>query len=129
MRARFVVLVGAAVALVACDSSAPVAPTADFADVVDLVPDYALSDAASMDAAGIGAAQLPEHLRLTVEQKAAIAALHDAFKKANAADVAALRSIEQEVRAAIKAGKPQIGIWSSLVPREAVPWRIEMLES
>ena len=53
-------------------------------DVVDLVPDYAVSPAASIDAAGIGASLLPDALQLTVEQKAAIAALHDAFMKANA---------------------------------------------
>jgi Spy/CpxP family protein refolding chaperone len=58
-----------------------------------------------MDAAGIGASQLPESLRLTVEQKAAIAALHDAFMKATATDVAALRAIEHEVKAAVAAGK------------------------
>lgn len=125
MRARFVVFLGAAVALVACDRSSPVSPTTDFADVVDLVPDYALSEAASMDAAGIGAAQLPEHLRLTVEQKAAIAALHAAFKKATAADVAALRAIEQEVRAAIKAGKSRDEVRAIVATAEPIRARLD----
>jgi Spy/CpxP family protein refolding chaperone len=108
MRVRFVMLFSAVVLLAACDRSLPVSPTtatSDASDVVDLVPDYAVSAAASVDAAGIGAAQLPDALRLTVEQKAAIAALHEAFMKATAADVAALRAIEQEAKAAIKAGE------------------------
>ena len=108
MRARFVVLSSAVVLLAACDRSSPVSPAgpaSGVSDVVDLVPDYAVSPAASVDAAGIGAAQLPDALRLTVEQKAAIAALHEAFMKATAADVAALRALELEARAAIRAGK------------------------
>jgi Spy/CpxP family protein refolding chaperone len=58
-----------------------------------------------VDAAGIGASLLPDSLRLTAEQKAAIAALHDAFMKATAADIAALQAIEREAKAAIRAGK------------------------
>lgn len=104
MRARLVVALGTVVALAACDRSAPVSPTV-LDESVDLVPDYVLSPAASVDGAGIGAAQLPERLRLTAEQKAAIAALHDAFMKATAADVAALRAIEREAREAAAAGK------------------------
>jgi Spy/CpxP family protein refolding chaperone len=104
MRARLVAVLGVVAALVACDRSAPVAPTPSD-EVVDLVPDYALSPAASVDGAGIGAALLPEELRLSAEQKAAIAMLHDAFMKATAADVAALRAIEREARDAKAAGK------------------------
>jgi Spy/CpxP family protein refolding chaperone len=70
-----------------------------------LVPDFAESMAAEMDAGGIGGANLPTELALTTEQKAAIAALHEAFKTATAADVAALRALETEARAAEKAGK------------------------
>lgn len=125
MRARFVVLLGTLAALAACDSSSSVSPTTDRADVVDLVPDYALSGAASMDAAGIGAAQLPENLRLTVEQKAAIAALHDAFAKATAADVAALRAIEQEARAAIKAGKSRDDVRAILAKADPIRARLD----
>ena len=125
MRARFVMLLGTVVALAACDSSSPVSPATDVADVVDLVPDYAVSEAASMDAAGIGAAQLPEHLRLTVEQKAAIAALHDAFAKATAADVAARRAIEQEARAAIKAGKSREEVRAILAKAEPIRVRLD----
>ena len=106
MRARVVVLLGVVAGLAACDHSAPVSPSSTAAaDVIDLVPDYAVSPAASIDAAGIGGSLLPDALKLTAEQKAAIAALHDAFMKANAADIAALQAIEQEAKAAVKAGK------------------------
>jgi Spy/CpxP family protein refolding chaperone len=105
MRARFAMLFAAASLLAACDKSTPVSPTTTASEVVDLIPDYAVSPAASVDAAGIGGAQLPDALRLTVEQKAAITALHDAFMKATAADVTALRAIEAQVKTAIKAGK------------------------
>lgn len=104
MRARLVVALSMLAALAACDRSAPVSPTS-LDESVDLVPDYVLSPAASVDGAGIGAAQLPERLRLTAEQKAAISALHEAFMKATAADVAALRAIEREAREAAAAGK------------------------
>ena len=125
MRARFVILCGLAVSLAsACSSSEPVEPASTPAEVVDLVPDYATSPATSVDAAGIGAAQLPEALRLTVEQKAAIAALHDAFTKATATDVAALRVIEQEARAAIKAGKGRAQVHAIL--EKAAPIRARL---
>ena len=51
-----------------------------------------------MDGAGIGAARLPEELQLTAEQKAEIAALHDAFQQSHADEIAQLRSIEQQIR-------------------------------
>ena len=110
--------------MAACDSSSSVSPATDVTDVIELVPDYAVSEAASMDAAGIGAAQLPENLRLTVEQKAAIAALHEAFKKATATDVAALRAIEQEAKEAIKAKKPREEIRAIL--EKAAPIRARL---
>jgi Spy/CpxP family protein refolding chaperone len=125
---RFVMLFGAVAMLAACDKSAPVSPSsaaADLSETVDLVPDYAVSPAASVDAAGIGSAQLPETLRLTVEQKAAIAALHDAFMKATAADVAALRAIEQEAKAAIKAGKSREEIRAVLAKAAPIRERLD----
>ena len=106
MRARFVVLFGVIAALGACDrSTTPVSPATTPDDVVDLVPDYAVSPAASIDPAGIGGSLLPDALRLTAEQKAAIAALHEAFMKSAAGDIAALWAIEKEAKAAIRAGE------------------------
>ena len=106
MRARVVVLLGAVAALAACDHSTPVSPSSTpAADAIDIVPDYAVSPAASIDAGGIGASLLPDALKLSAEQKAAIAALHDAFMKATASDIATLQAIEQQARAAARAGK------------------------
>lgn len=125
MRARFVLLCGVIAASAACSGSEPVSPATTGVEVVDLVPDYAASPATRVDAAGIGAAQLPESLRLTVEQKAAIAALHDAFMKATAADVAALRAIEQEVKAAIGAGKSREEIRAILARAAPIRERLD----
>lgn len=86
--------------LTAC-SKETVAP-ADFveldADVTFLVPDYALSAASVVDGAGIGAARLPRALQLTDEQKAEIAALHEAFREDHADEIAELHAIEEQVR-------------------------------
>lgn len=124
MRARFLAAVAAVAVLGACDRSTPVSPSATD-EVVDLVPDYALSAAAAVDAAGVGGAQLPDELRLTPEQKAAIAALHEAFMKATAADVAALRAIEREVREAKAAGKSREEIRAILERAAPIRSRLE----
>lgn len=92
------------VGLAAC-STEPVAPNGLLADdAIDLLPDYAFSSAAVVDGAGIGGARLPEALQLTAEQKAAIAALHDAFAQENADEIAALREIEQQLRQLRRSG-------------------------
>ena len=92
--------------LAAC-SSETVAPNELLlldADETDLVPDYAISSAAVVDGAGIGGARLPDDLRLTAEQKAAIAELHEAFMQASADEVAELRSKEQQIRQLRRSG-------------------------
>jgi len=68
-------------------------------EVIDLVPDYFISSAAVIDGGGIGGARLPDSLQLTADQKGAIAALHDAFAAAHADELAALRALEQQLRA------------------------------
>jgi len=125
MRARLVAVAGIIAVLAACDRSTPVSPTSDSSEVVDLVPDYAVSPAASVDAAGIGSAELPDALRLTVEQKAAIVALHDAFMAATAADVAALRAIEVEAKAAIRARKPRDDVRAILAKGDPIRARLD----
>lgn len=125
MRARVVMLLGVIVSLAACDRSSPVSPASGATETIDLLPDYAASPAASVDAAGIGGSQLPDDLRLTAEQKAAIAALHDAFMKATAADVAALRAIEQDARAAIRAGKSRDEVRAILAKGQPIQQRLE----
>ncbi len=127
MRIRDLALVGALVLAAACGdaSSSATAPTPTaFDEPTELVPEYALSPAAQLDAAGVGGALFPEPLRLSAEQKAAIAALHDAFMQATAADVAALRAIEREARAAIRAGKPREEIRAILAKGKPAAERI-----
>jgi Spy/CpxP family protein refolding chaperone len=114
-----------AAGLAACDQSTPVSPSSSTSEVVDLVPDYAVSPAASIDAAGIGASLLPDALRLTAEQKAAIAALHDAFMKATAADIAALQSIEKEAKTAIRAGKSRDEVRAILAKADPIRTRLD----
>ena len=121
MRARFVVLLGAIAVFGACDKSTPVSPPATTADnAVDLIPDYAVSPAASIDAAGIGGSLLPDALKLTAEQKAAITALHDAFMKATADDIAALQAIEKDAKAAIRAGKSRDDVRAILAKADPI---------
>jgi Spy/CpxP family protein refolding chaperone len=125
MRNRTIALVAVVALLAGCDQSKSVSPSLDAAnDVIDLVPDYAVSPAASIDAAGIGGSLLPDSLALTVDQKAAIATLHDAFMKGNAADFAALKAIEQEARDAIKAGKSRSEVRAIL--SKGVPIRVRL---
>jgi Spy/CpxP family protein refolding chaperone len=91
--------------LAAC-SMESVAPTELLGDAgaIDLVPDYAISSAAVVDGGGIGGARLPDELKLTAEQKAAIAVLHDAFTQENADEIAALRALEQQIRQLRRSG-------------------------
>ena len=94
------------IGLGAC-STEPVAPNDQLLlpeDANELVPDYAISSAAVVDGAGIGAARLPDELQLTAEQKAAIAALHDAFQAGHADEVAALRAIEEQIKQLRRSG-------------------------
>jgi hypothetical protein len=100
MRKTFIAV--AAIGLIglgAC-STETVAPNDLLADLEtnDLYSDFEISSAAVIDGAGIGGARLPDELQLTADQKAAIAALHDAFKQENADEIAALRAIEQQLK-------------------------------
>jgi Spy/CpxP family protein refolding chaperone len=91
-----------------------------------LVPDYAVSPAVSIDAAGIGGSLLPDALELTAEQKAAIAALHDAFMKAAAGDIAALQAIEKEAKTAIRAGKSREEVRAILAKGAPIVARLDV---
>lgn len=104
--AIFAVAASGLIGLAAC-STEPVAPNEMMLldrDAIDLVPDYAISSAAVVDGGGIGGARLPEELQLTADQKAAIAALHEAFMEENKEEVAALREIEQKIRQLRRSG-------------------------
>jgi hypothetical protein len=109
MRKPLLALATCGLAALAACSSDPSAPqdqeAARFAsEPVDLVPDYAISPAAEIDGAGIGASLLPESLKLTEEQKAAILALHQAFLEDHADEIAALRELERQLRELRKNG-------------------------
>ncbi|MGH9786380.1 MAG: Spy/CpxP family protein refolding chaperone [Terriglobia bacterium] len=90
------------------------------ADALDLVPDYAISSAAVIDGGGIGGARLPAELQLTTEQKAAIAALHDAFMAENGDEVAALRQIEQQLRELRRSGGSREAAMALLADAHAI---------
>ena len=122
MRCRYLLL-PLALVLAACPSS-DMAMSAGTIDGVSVVPEYANSSASVFDAAGVGGAKFPDGLNLTTEQKAAIGALHDAFRTATAADVALLRAIEAEARAAKQAGKSNDEIHAIL--GRAAPIRARM---
>lgn len=107
MRKTFLAVAAFGLASLAACSTETVAPSELAlldADALDLVPDYAISSAAVIDGGGIGGARLPAELQLTAEQKAAIAALHDAFMAENSDEVAALRQIEQQLRQLRRSG-------------------------
>jgi Spy/CpxP family protein refolding chaperone len=107
MRKTFIAVAAFGLMGLGACSTDPVAPNgllSDATDAIDLLPDYAFSDAAVIDGAGIGAARLPEELQLSAEQKAAIAALHDAFKAAHEDEIAALHEIELQIRALRRSG-------------------------
>lgn len=107
MRRTFLAVAAIGLAGLAACSTETVAPD-DLAlmdgDAIDLVPDYVVSSAAEIDGAGIGGARLPDELKLTADQKAAIAALHEAFMQENADEVAALRALEKQIRELRRSG-------------------------
>jgi Spy/CpxP family protein refolding chaperone len=103
MRRHLSFLVGLTL-LTAC-GQAPSGANDTSQELLALVPDYAESMAYGVDGAGIGAVGFPDNLKLSTEQKASLAALHEAFKAATAAEVAALKAVEAEARAAMNAGK------------------------
>lgn len=124
---RFVSLIALA-ALTACsaESTAPRASEAVDDTSVDLVQQFDATGAAAMDRAGIGGSELPDNLKLTAEQKARIQALHDAFHAANAADLAALKAIEGELKAAIAAKKDRAAIAAILAKAEPIRARLSV---
>ena len=126
MRKTFLII--AACTLAACSSGTePVSTPVDAsmeAMLADVVPDYAISPATAVDAAGIGAARFPEELKLTADQKAAIQKLHEEFLAANKADIAALQKIHDDARAAIKAGKSREEVRAIL--ERAIPIRARL---
>jgi hypothetical protein len=123
MRKRLPALAaGALMALAACatDPAAPDESSLLATDGVDLVPDFAISSAAVIDGAGIGGSGLPDELQLTAEQKAEIAALHDAFTAAHEDEVAALRELERQVRALRRQGGSRDAVRDLMMQARAI---------
>lgn len=120
---RTLVALGVLLTAAGCNS-APSDPSADELNSLSLVPDYAESMASAVDAGGVGGDRFPANLALTTEQKAAIAALHQAFRAATAADVAALRALEAEARAAKNAGKSRDEIHAILARGRPIQERL-----
>ena len=104
---RFPRLLALSVLLAACTGQSPTSSSTTTTDdtPISLVPEFATSSASSVDPGGVGGAQFPDDLKLTIDQQTAIQALHKAFETANAADIAALKAIEQRARAARDAHK------------------------
>jgi Spy/CpxP family protein refolding chaperone len=63
---------------------------------------------------------LPDSLKLTAAQIAAIKALHDAFATAHAAQFAQLQAIHEQARAAFKAGKTRAEIQAILATSKPI---------
>lgn len=125
-RHAFSLLLAGVVTLAACSTSDTLSPGADLGalDVIEVLPDYADPTTAMMDRGGIGGAQLPDSLALSTEQKAAIQKLKDAFETANAADIARLKAIETEAKAARAAGKSRAEVRAIL--EKAIPIRTKL---
>jgi Spy/CpxP family protein refolding chaperone len=94
-------------AFAACSNESTSPSTLADANVegIDLVQDMGMSASSVTDRAGIGGSELPDSIKLTADQKAEIAALHEAYKAATAADLAFVLGIEAELKAARAAGK------------------------
>ena len=116
----------AAVSACSRDSATAPATTQESLDdiSVDLVQEYANTAAAAIDRGGIGGSAFPDSLKLTAEQKAKIQALHEAYFKANAADVAALQAIEAQARAAIAANKSRAEVMAILAKGDPIRARL-----
>mgnify|MGYP001573408222 CR=1 FL=1 len=104
MRIRLGALAAATLFLVGCDNSAT-SPRSDESAVL-VFNQAATTDAASGVPRGpFMDRQLPDTIRLTDAQRAAIKKLHDDFAVAHKTQFEQLKAIHQEARAARKAGK------------------------
>ncbi len=125
MMKRIACIIALAV-LTACssDTTAPAAEELLSGINTDLVQQYDATNASAMDRSGIGGSAFPDSIALTTEQKAKIQALHEAYRSANAADLAALAAIEAELKAAIRAGKPRAELAAILARAEPIHGRL-----
>src|SRR5258706_16388476 len=99
MRLRHSVLFAITVLLASGCHKKDTTEPSSYDEGLSLVPDFVQTMATSFDTRGIGGAMLPDNLALSTEQKAAITALHEAFRAATAAAVAALQNLEADATA------------------------------
>ncbi len=113
-------------ALAACssESTAPAVQEPASTSAVDLIQQFGATSAAAMDRGGIGGSEFPADLKLTAEQKAKIQALHDAFQKNHESDLTALKAVEQEVKAAVAAGKSRADIAAIITKAQPIMLRL-----
>jgi Spy/CpxP family protein refolding chaperone len=126
MKNYFIALAACSMVLLAACSNDTSGPTRNVADtnVLDLVPDYAVSAAAVIDGAGIGASLFPDSLQLTADQKGVIQGLHDAFAQAHGADVSALRNLEKQIRDLRKLGAAQEQVLALLTQAHGIQQKL-----
>ena len=126
MRTRRLALLSGALALLACDgsSTAPRAPAADPVLAAEVAAAQTFASMLAVEMGGPG--RLPEELRLTDDQKAAIAVLTRQFADATAADRAALEEILRAAKAAHDAGRPAPEIRALLAQARPIRQRLEL---
>ncbi len=122
------VLLLCAVAVAACnrDVTAPVDTLANLDEGAILA-----YDAAGLSGPGhylIGLHRLPDNLKLSTAQEAQIKALLSAFQQSNKADLDALAKINEEAKAAARAGKSREEIAAILARGDAMRARLEAAE-
>jgi hypothetical protein len=109
MRSVKVVLAVTGFAFAMACGSDSTAPRDAEEDPINLLPDYASSIAVAFDAAGIGGSMFPDSIALTLDQKAAILTMHQAFMILNRDNFVELQQIELEARLARDAGqRPEV---------------------
>jgi Spy/CpxP family protein refolding chaperone len=123
---KTLLILAAAVAFTACDSDTTgpgdTSLALDEASILGYTGSFAADPAKSILP---GVHGLPENLKLTAAQQAAIRALHEAFMQANRADFEALAAIMRQARDAHQAGKSKEEIKAIL--DQAAPIRTRLM--
>jgi len=105
MKLRIGILIAGAALITACEKSATAPGAADESAVL-LFDQQATLDSVSLVPRGPSYdSGIPDSLKLTAAQQAAIKALHDAYAAAHKAQFDQLKAIRVEAAAAVKAGK------------------------
>lgn len=115
MKLRFGLIVAAVALVAACEKASTTAPQADLSVSV-LFDQQGTLDSASLVPRGPSYdTSVPDSVKLTPAQEAAIKALHDAFAAAHKAQFDQLKAIHDEAAAAVKAGKTRTEVAAILI--------------